>query len=134
MIPSLNEDLNIPISVVKYGTIQPEMHIEEKRIFGNIDGVDALKQAIHKMLNTERYQYLIYSWNYGIETYDLYGKSMDYAMTKLRFRIPDALMQDDRVLGVDNFKFSTPKRNCLGVECTVHTIYGDITEEMAVNI
>ena len=27
-------------------------------------GIDIHKQAIYKILNTERYDYLIYSWNY----------------------------------------------------------------------
>ena len=33
------------------------------RISGTVDGRDAMVQAIRKILQTERFQYLIYSWN-----------------------------------------------------------------------
>ena len=32
-----------------------------------IDGIEALKQHINKVLSTEKYQYPIYSFNYGVE-------------------------------------------------------------------
>lgn len=35
---------------------------------GYTEHLEAMKQAIYKILNTERYQYVMYSWNYGIET------------------------------------------------------------------
>ena len=37
------------------------------RVSGFVDGTDALKQAIYKILQTERFAHLIYSWNYGFE-------------------------------------------------------------------
>ena len=45
------------------------------RISGTVDGRDAMVQAIRKILQTERFQYLIYSWNYGMEWSRLIGKS-----------------------------------------------------------
>lgn len=39
--------------------------IKDNRIVGFADGKEALKQAIQLILGTERYEYLIYSWNYG---------------------------------------------------------------------
>ena len=51
------------------------MNIDGERITGTMtDDIEAVKQAIYKILNTERYQYPIYSWNYGVELADLFGK------------------------------------------------------------
>ena len=42
--------------------------ISEDSIFvGRADDVKAIEQAIIKIINTERYEYEIYSWDYGIE-------------------------------------------------------------------
>ena len=57
-----------------------------------------MKQAIYKILNTERYQYVMYSWNYGIETLDLYGEPVSWGCPELESRIREALMTDDRIL------------------------------------
>ena len=39
---------------------------KNKRIQGRVDGLEAVQQAAFKILNTERYQHIIYSWDYGI--------------------------------------------------------------------
>lgn len=45
------------------------------RVAGYVDETEAMKQAIFKILSTERFLYLIYSWNYGIELNAVVGKS-----------------------------------------------------------
>lgn len=42
-----------------------KLHAEINRISGWTDEQEAVAQAIYLILNIERYQYLIYSWNYG---------------------------------------------------------------------
>lgn len=101
------------------------LDIEKERIYGYADGREAVEQAIYLILNTERYDYVIYSWNYGVELEDLCGKSTLYAISEIERRIREALTQDDRVIGVDAFSFITNK-NKIHVKFTVHTIYGDI--------
>lgn len=96
------------------------------RITGTTDRQQAMIQAIWKILNTERYAYPIYSWNYGIELKDLYGYNMTYISPELERRIREALSPDDRITSVDNFSFSYPKRNSIYVQFTVHTIFGDM--------
>ena len=54
------------------------MLIEDERIIGNIDQLDAVAQACYKILNTERYVHVIYSWNYGVELQELFGKPIPY--------------------------------------------------------
>lgn len=75
----------------------------ESRFVGKVDDTEAMKQAITKILNTERYEYEIYPWDYGIETKDLYGMDIPYVMSEIKVRIADAITADDRFESVDNF-------------------------------
>ena len=67
-----------------------KMKETEPSIVGNCDGMDAVIQAADKILSTERYQYAIYSWNYGIELADLVGMPLSYCMAELERRINNA--------------------------------------------
>lgn len=99
------------------------MDVANERIVGKIDGIEAVKQAVYKALSTERYDYLIYSWNYGIETKDLFGRDMDYCKSELKRRIPEALTQDDRIDSVSDFEFEVDG-NKLTVFFVVHSNAG----------
>ena len=103
------------------------------RIQGYTDGLDALKQAIYKVLNTERYEYTIYSFNYGIELENLLGKDPVYVQIELKRRIRECLLRDDRITEVDNFKFEV---NGDEIKCTfdVHSIFGNLTASREVTI
>lgn len=39
--------------------------LQEDRIIGYVDGIEAVRQAIDAILNIERFDWLIYSWNFG---------------------------------------------------------------------
>jgi hypothetical protein len=73
---------------------------------GSTDEMQALQQAILKVLNTERYECPIYSFNYGIETEDLIGKNPAFVQAELKRRIVECLLQDERITGVESFSFS----------------------------
>jgi len=103
------------------------------RIQGYTDGLDALKQAIYKVLNTERYEYPIYSFNYGIELESLIGKDRTYVQVELKRRISECLLRDKRITGVDNFRFEGSS-DVLKCTFDVHSIYGDLTVSREVNI
>ena len=127
-------DLNINIastSIVPNKSYR--MKIADEKILGNIDELDAIAQACYKILNTERYQYVIYSWNYGIELQDLFGKPIPYVYSELPRRIKEALTQDDRINSVEDFELSYDKGNVL-VKFTVKTNLGNIEMEKGVNI
>lgn len=85
--------------------IEVEETIQPSKSYLGLDGLDALKYSVSKILSTERYRYAIYSWNYGIETTDLYGMPHDYVAMELKRRIKEALTQDDRVLDIEDFKY-----------------------------
>ncbi|AUN11196.1 DUF2634 domain-containing protein [Clostridium botulinum] len=103
--------------------------IKDNRIVGFTDGKEALKQAIQLILGTERYEYLIYSWNYGSELNGLIGKQKDIAESEFKRRIKEALRQDDRINNVDNFIFNYDKDG-VEVSFTVFSIYGEFTESV----
>ncbi len=90
-----------------------KMLIDDEKIIGDTDDLEAIEQACYKILNTERYQYVIYGWNYGIELQALFGKPIPYVFSELPRRIREALIQDDRVSDVTNFDLSNQKGNVL---------------------
>lgn len=111
-----------------------KMLIADERINGYSDELEAMKQTVYKILNTERYQYLIYSWDYGIELSDLYGEPVDYICAELQRRIAEALTQDDRIDGVSDFVFDTSKKRVVRVSFNVHTIFGSFDNETEVTV
>ena len=74
MLPDRDNDISTEYEFVESSTKTYAMQLDGDRIRGKIDDRKAIEQAIYKILLTERYQYLIYSWNYGIELKDLFGK------------------------------------------------------------
>ena len=103
------------------------------RIEGIIDSLDAVKQAVNIALCTERFEYEVYSWDYGTETKNLIGKNREYILADLPRRISEALAEDDRIINVSNFNI-TFEREKANVSFTVHTIFGDYDEERGVMI
>ncbi|MEW9093935.1 MAG: DUF2634 domain-containing protein [Clostridiaceae bacterium] len=108
-----------------------KIDFEKAKVIGVCDDVEALKQAIQLILNTERYEHLIYSWNYGSELKDLTGKDRDITESEIKRRISEALIQDERINNVDNFIFKYDKDGVI-VDFTVFSIYGDfeVTKEV----
>ena len=129
----------LPNSTVNVTTIEEltyetyGLNIEAEKMGKKIDNIEAVKQAVYKILNTERYKHVIYSWNYGIELADLFGKSRDYVYSELPRRIKEALTQDDRISSVENFVFSS-KRNVISVSFQVNSKYGNFESEVNVNV
>jgi len=103
------------------------------KIVGTLDGLEAIKQSIYLALSIERYEHLIYSWDYGVELEDLFGKDPSYVYPTLKSRIEEALLQDDRILYVDEFSFVSNKGS-VTAKFMVHTVYGDIEQEKEVSI
>ena len=109
------------------------LNIEKNTISNFCDGIEAMKQTIYCILNTERFEHLIYSWNYGIEIEHLLGESITYVIPELERVITEALMQDSRIVQVYNFKFEVNKNKVI-VTFTVITTVGNIDIEKVVNV
>lgn len=104
---------------------------DKDRCVGYVDELEAMKQAIFLMLSVERYDHIIYSWNFGVEFNDLFGKPVYYVASEAKRRIREALLQDDRINEVDSFVVTT-RKNKVHVQYTAHTIFGDIVGEREV--
>ena len=103
------------------------------RISGYIDDKDAIIQAIYLILQTERYESMIYNWYYGVEVDGLIGKNKDYVTSELQRVIREALTEDDRVTEVSDFDITYTDDSAL-IVFLVQTNIGDITIEWEVNI
>ena len=134
MTPTQEVELNME-SIEKQTMSSLTWKINEERaeVRGTVDELEAMKQAVNKILRTERYQYAIYDWNYGMELEELYGKNVTYVIPELKKRIEDALLADDRVTAVTDF-FFTQEKGRVSAEFMVHTIFGEVTAERTVDI
>ena len=103
------------------------------RISGYVDDLESVKQAIYLILGTERYQFPIYSWDYGVELVDLFGKPIPYVMSELPRGVKDALIQDDSMEDVISFAFET-NGNKLHTTFTVVTNIRNVETELAVTV
>lgn len=95
------------------------------------DGIEAMRQAIEIILNTERYHYQIYSSNFGHELYRLIGKPPEYVIGMMERRVKEAFSMDTRILGAENFKFEFGNSGTM-IQCTfdVKTVFGNVTAEV----
>ena len=127
MIPKVDNDL-LTLEVETQSSLTYALDIEHGRIRGMVDELESLRQAIYLILSTERYAYLIYSWNYGVELVELIGQPKEYALPEIKRCITEALLQDDRITAVDGFEFETGKKT-VHVTFTAHSIFGDLEVE-----
>lgn len=133
-LPTTGENLDlIGFDLEEQPSYTHKLDIEGQRVAGMTDKREALRQAVYLILNVERYAYPIYSRNYGSELVDLIGQPKDYAMSEMKRRITDALMQDDRITGVDDWTFETGRKSVLA-RFTVYTIYGELEATKEVEI
>lgn len=132
MIPDI-ELLTQEITEVEYPSRTYAINYDTDRISGYVDGLESVKQAIYLILSSERYEHIIYSWDYGVELLDLYGKPMSYVLSELPRRIKEALRQDDRINDVVDFEFEK-HGNTLHTKFTVISEVGNIPNTLEVVI
>jgi hypothetical protein len=113
---------------------EEENAIDRNRITKKVDGLEAIAQMIYKTLNTNRYEFEIYNWNYGFEIDDLFGKPKEFVLPELKRRIYDALMMDDRVLNVYDFRFTAINKTDYHIAFTVETVLGALESYKDVNV
>ena len=130
MIPAIAPFLERNFEIKKQPTQTYRMDMENRLVQGYTDGLEAM---IHKIILTERYQYMMYSWNYGIELLDLMGEPVSYVCPELERRISEALLCDDRIEGVDHFTFDVSQKGVVHISFTVHTVFGEVKAEREVN-
>lgn len=108
--------------------------VSNGRIIGNIDGLDAMRQAIDKLLRTERFIFEIYSDQYGNDLDELIGKEFEYVEADIARVLDEAIMGDDRVDSVEVTSISQQSSNSLLANVSVATMYGTITTGVEVEV
>ena len=82
------------------------LDLEKGRIVGKVDGIAAVKQAIHKAIITPRFKCLIYNHQYGNEAeaaVTAKDATRDYIEATLEGFVRDALRPDTRILSISDF-------------------------------
>ena len=103
-----------------------DIPILENGDFKIVEGNDAIKVWVYKALLVPRYNYSIYSWNYGSELMDLIGKAYTPQLTKSEAKryIEEALKINPYILDV-NVIDTDFKDSVLSANVKITTIYGE---------
>ena len=135
MTPSVDSSLDVSIlSQKQKPSLTWKLDLNSKRIKGTIDGINAIYQAVQKILLSERYAYRIYSWNYGAEIQFFIGKDTDYVLADIERAIKEALLQDDRIQTIENFKAQLVDKESIIVSFTVVSIAGTFNYSQEITI
>ncbi|MNW45601.1 hypothetical protein D3C74_228700 [compost metagenome] len=100
---------------------------------GIVDGLESVKQAVYKILQTERFEHLIYESNYGSEITGLQGRSQGYVRSEIERRIREALLEDDRISSIENMQITITGDEALAI-FTVVSVYGDFKSEVTASV
>ena len=133
MLPSHNSLLNSGIEAKNSPSKTYRMNFEKAITVGMIDGLEAIKQAVYLILHIERYDFVIYSWNYGIQLKDLFGKPTTYVCAVLPSRIKQALMQYDRIQNVYDFEVSA-NGDTVTAKFTIQSSHGTFSQEVSYHV
>ena len=123
---SIVKDNTFPLYKEVAWDFKKDVPILENGDFKIVEGNEAIKVWVYKVLLVPRYQYSIYSWNYGSELMDLIGKAYTPSLTKSEAKryIEEALKINPYILEVNvidtDFKDST-----LSANVKIVTIYGE---------
>ena len=100
--------------------------ILENGDFKIVEGNNAIKVWVYKALLTPRYNYSIYSWDYGSELMDLVGKAYTPSLTKEEAKryIKEALLINPYILEVTVLDTSF-SNGILSADIKIVTIYGE---------
>lgn len=132
MIPQ-GSTINAPIEEVEQPSLTWKLDFEKGKVTRVIDNLEAIKQAVFKILQTDRFNYLIYSFNYGNELESLIGQSPLFVQSEFTRMITEALTQDDRITGIENMQIDIEGDRMLA-RFIVVTQYGSFEQEVSTNV
>ena len=135
MIPSTTGFLDTDFEFDTEPSINYKMDLSEggDSVRGFCDGIEAMKQTVFRILQTEKNAFIIYPPSYGLKTIDLYGMPVTYVCPELERRIKNALMMDDRITRVYDFEHDFPQKGVIHTSFKVSTIFGEFKAEREVN-
>lgn len=121
----------IPIETVTEAEEQPSLtyrlDLDNGRIVGKVDGLEAVNQAIRKAIITPRFKCLIYDRQYGSEVEEAIiakDATQEYIEATAEGFIKDALLPDTRILSIYNFAIEV-EGDGVRVAFRADTIYGE---------
>ena len=133
MIPEQNANLTILEEQVQPSRTY-HLDLDRKRVTSMIDGRDAIIQAVKKILHTERYAYVIYSSQYGVELDRLIGQEYDFIVSDIKRTLTEALLMDNRIISLENFEMKKTGLDTMEVNFLVNSIEGEINFSTEVKI
>lgn len=132
MIPNRQTDIDLTEDFEVESLPTRTYRVQEGRIVGFVDGIDAMKQAILGILTTERYKFPIYSHSYGLDPAPLEIDDRDLLISEYKRLITEALKSDDRVLEVDGFTVEKVDSRSALLRFNVETVFGSVNQEVEV--
>lgn len=121
----------IPVETVTEAEEQPSLtyrlDLDNGRIVGRVDKLEAVNQAIRKAIITPRFKCLIYDNQYGSEIEEAIiskDATRDYIEAVTEGFVKDALYPDTRILSVYDFQFEF-KEDKAYVFFRADTIFGE---------
>lgn len=121
----------IPVETVTEAEEQPSLtyrlDLDNGRIVGRLDKLEAVNQAIRKAIITPRFKCLIYDNQYGSEIEEAIiskDATRDYIEAVTEGFVKDALCPDTRILSVYDFQFEF-KEDKAYVFFRADTIFGE---------
>ena len=104
----------------------------QNQVSGMDNGLESVRQAVEIALNVERFRWQIYNTDFGSELEGLIGEDEAYITSEFPRIVTDALSVDSRVVSIDNWNF-TRNGTTMTVSFSVHTVFGDIPQEVYIN-
>jgi len=104
MIPTGGQINNEQLEEVTQPSYTYKLDRNTRRVSGMVDGQDAVKQAVFKILQTVRYRHEIYSFDYGHELESLIGTNPLFVEAEVRRMLDEALLQDERIRKIADLK------------------------------
>ena len=104
------------------------LDFETMTIVGTVDDKEALTQALNKILLTETDAHLIYSYGYGREFKDLYGKSTAEVVDELPERIEEAILKDERFESAEATELTVTGKHSIHVAVSATAATGEEIE------
>lgn len=125
MLPKTSR--NAKVVAIKYPSRTYKIDFEKKRIVQECDGLEAIVQAVKKIMFTERYSNCIYGSDYGVELWQMLGKDQPYVESTIGLRIASAIEQDNRVKSVKDVTVTVSQidKQSLLITFVVVTDFGD---------
>lgn len=106
--------------------------LKQTKIQGYVDNLDSLVQAVVKELQTEKYEYPIYDFDYGSELHTLLGQERAFVVVEAKRMILEVLAKYPQITNVSNWVFEH-NGDEMYINFTIETEFGNQQIGIGVN-